>query len=63
MDWTEKASLSEPDVPRTLTLPVRSPWPLAIVVGLLIVVAVNVVFIYIAFSGADVVVPSYLRER
>lgn len=38
-------------------------WPIAIVVGLLIVVAVNVAFIYIAVSGADAVVESYETER
>jgi len=63
MDRTEKTSLSNPDVPKTLTLPVGSPWPAAIFVGLLIVVVVNMVFIYIAFSGADPVVPSYLQQR
>lgn len=34
-------------------------WPIAITVGLLIVVAVNVVFVVIAVGGADPVVESY----
>ncbi|HSM06124.1 MAG TPA: hypothetical protein VK858_16010 [Longimicrobiales bacterium] len=45
--------------------PPRRPsgWPLAIVVGLLVVVGVNLTFIYIAVSGADEVVPSYVEEE
>ena len=38
-------------------------WPAAIVAGLLVVVFVNVAFIYIAVSGADQVVPSYVTEE
>ena len=38
-------------------------WPIAIVVGLLTMVAVNVGFAYIALSGADEVVESYQSER
>ena len=38
-------------------------WPAAIVAGLLMVVFVNVAFIYIAVSGADEVVPSYATEE
>jgi flagellar basal body-associated protein FliL len=37
-------------------------WPIAIIVGLVIVVLVNALFIYIAVSGADDVVPSYNTE-
>lgn len=37
-------------------------WPIAIVVGLVIMIAVNMGFIYIAISGADEVVPSYNEE-
>ncbi len=37
-------------------------WPVAIVVGLLIVILMNAVFIYIAVSGQDEVVPSYHTE-
>ena len=37
-------------------------WPIAIVVGLVIVILVNVLFIYVAVSGADAVVPSYNTE-
>ncbi len=38
-------------------------WPAAIVAGLLMVVFVNVAFVYIAVSGADEVVPSYATEE
>jgi len=38
-------------------------WPILITVGLAIVILVNAVFIYIAVSGADDVVPSYLTEE
>ncbi len=34
-------------------------WPIAITVGLLIVVAVNVVFVVVAVGGADPVAESY----
>lgn len=38
-------------------------WPVAIVVGLLLVVVVNVGFIVVAVSGADEVVESYNTEE
>ncbi len=38
-------------------------WPILITVGLAIVILVNAVFIYIAVSGADDVVPSYFTEE
>jgi len=38
-------------------------WPRLIVAGLLVVVLVNVAFIWIAVSGADDVVPSYTEEE
>ena len=37
-------------------------WPIAIIVGFLVVIAVNVAFAYIAVSGADDVAPSYYSE-
>jgi hypothetical protein len=37
-------------------------WPIAIAIGLLVIILVNLVFIYIAVSGADEVVPSYKIE-
>lgn len=40
----------------------ESSWPLGIFLGLLIVVVVNVLFVYIAVSGADRVAPSYAAE-
>jgi hypothetical protein len=38
-------------------------WPHAIVFGMLLAVLVNVAFIWIAVSGADQVVPSYVTEH
>jgi hypothetical protein len=38
-------------------------WPIIIIVGLVVVGLVNGVFIYIAVSGADDVVPSYVTEE
>ena len=38
-------------------------WPVLITVGLVLVVLVNAIFIYIAVSGADDVVPSYVTEE
>ena len=38
-------------------------WPTLIVAGLLLVVAVNFTYIWIAVDGADEVVPSYLEEE
>lgn len=47
--------------------PVRSRrdrlWPILITIGLVFVVLINAVFIYIAVSGADDVVPSYHTEE
>lgn len=41
----------------------RSPWPFMITLGLLIVIAVNAWFIYVAVNGRDPVVPSYTTDR
>jgi hypothetical protein len=38
-------------------------WPVLITLGLFLVVLVNALFIYIAVSGADDVVPSYFTEK
>lgn len=38
-------------------------WPSLIIAGLAFVILVNAIFIYIAVSGADDVVPSYLTEE
>jgi hypothetical protein len=40
----------------------RILWPVIITVGLAIVILMNAVFIYIAVSGQDEVVPSYHTE-
>lgn len=39
-----------------------SPWVIAIVAGLTLVATVNVIFIVVAFRGADPVVSSYQLE-
>lgn len=38
-------------------------WPVAVALSLLVVVCVNLAFIYIAVTGADEVVPSYAEEE
>ena len=38
-------------------------WPIGIAIGLILVVLVNLAFIYIAVSGKDEVVPSYHTEQ
>ncbi len=40
----------------------RSPWPIAIIVGLMLVALVNVLFIWIAVRAQDPVVDSYKTE-
>lgn len=37
-------------------------WPIGIAIGLLLMVLVNLAFIFIAVRGADEVVPSYQTE-
>jgi hypothetical protein len=41
----------------------RSPWVLAIIIGLTMMVLVNIAFIVVAVRGADDVVPSYNLEQ
>jgi len=43
--------------------PTDRRWPVGIAIGLLIVVLMNLAFIYIAVSGKDEVVPSYSIEH
>jgi hypothetical protein len=38
-------------------------WPIAVAIGLGLVIVVNLVFIYIAVTGRDEIVPSYQTER
>ena len=38
-------------------------WPIGIAVGLLLVILVNLAFIYVSVSGQDEIVPSYNLER
>lgn len=42
--------------------PRRSPWPLAITLGLVLVIVVNLVVAVIAVRGADPIVSSYNSE-
>lgn len=37
-------------------------WPVALALSLFVVVCVNLAFVYIAVTGADEVVPSYVEE-
>ena len=48
--------------PRSVVIRPEWIWPAAIIIALLIVVAVNAAYIWIAVSGADDVVPSYVTE-
>jgi hypothetical protein len=47
--------------PRRLTIDRALIWPVAIAVGLALVVMVNAIFIYVAVKGADDVAPSYVQ--
>ena len=49
--------------PEEATEPGSRLWPILIALGLFLVILVNAVFIYIAVSGADQVVPSYTTEE
>ncbi|HSJ08568.1 MAG TPA: hypothetical protein VK928_01615 [Longimicrobiales bacterium] len=40
-----------------------SPWVVGIVIGFIVMVLVNIGFIYVAVSGADAIVPSYSTEH
>jgi uncharacterized protein (DUF2062 family) len=46
----------------TATPPRRSPWPLAVALGLVLVIIVNLVVAVIAVRGADPIVSSYNSE-
>jgi len=48
----------EPEAPRS-----DLRWPIGIAIALLIVILVNLTFIYVAVSGGDDVVPSYHTEE
>lgn len=48
--------------PTASSRPEDRVWPWAITIGLLVVIAVNAVFAYVAIRGADSVVPSYATE-
>ena len=40
----------------------RLVWPIGIIVGLLIVILVNALFIYVSVSGQDEIAPTYQTE-
>jgi hypothetical protein len=40
----------------------HSPWIAAIIIGFVLMIAANAVFIYVAVSGADPVASSYRTE-
>lgn len=48
---------------RVVTLDESWRWPLAIVLGFCVIVVVNALFIMVAVSGADPVVPSYVEAE
>lgn len=52
-----------PALPPTEAPRRRSPWPMAIAIGLGIVVLMNAVFIYVALSNTDPIAPSYSQEH
>jgi hypothetical protein len=60
--------LESPHPPRTdpaeggAPVPGSRIWPVGITIGLVLMILVNLVFIYIAVTGSDGVVPSYNSE-
>ena len=40
----------------------RDAWLLALIAGFVVMVAVNIFFVYVAVNGGDPVVPSYRTE-
>lgn len=46
-----------------MTATKRSPWPIAIVAGLALVVVANAVYIYVALAHRDAVASSYTTEH
>lgn len=61
MAGTERDRVPTGAAPRRFGLSAASVWPIAITVGLALVVLVNAIFIYIAVKGADQVAPSYVQ--
>jgi hypothetical protein len=41
----------------------RSPWVTGIIIGFVLVVLMNAVFIYVAINGRDQIAPSYTAEE
>jgi hypothetical protein len=60
--------LKSPHPPRTDPVDGGAPapgsrvWPVGIAIGLILMILVNLAFIYIAVTGSDGVVPSYNTE-
>lgn len=46
-----------------MTTAKRSPWPVAIVAGLALVLVANGVYVYLALSHRDAVAASYTTEQ
>ena len=61
MRTTDGGAAEERAAERDIVLGRVPVWPIAIAVGLALVVLVNAIFIYIAVSGADDVAPSYVH--
>jgi hypothetical protein len=59
---TDRVRAPRAPLPATPASTRRSPWPIAIVVGLTLVALANAAFIYLAVSHPDPVVPSYSAE-
>ena len=64
--WEPEEPVEEPvqdsDAPGSLVATGRI-WPVAVALSLFVVVCVNLAFVYIAVTGADEVVPSYVEEE
>ena len=60
--WIPDPSPADSERPGSLWATGRI-WPVAVAVSLLVVVCVNLGFVYIAVTGADEVVPSYVEEE
>jgi hypothetical protein len=41
----------------------RSPWVTGIIIGFVVMLLMNAVFIYVAVKGRDQIVPSYAAEE
>ncbi len=60
--WEPEEPVREPEASGSLLATGRI-WPVAVALSLFVVVCVNLAFVYIAVTGADEVVPSYVDEE